>query len=98
MRASISCPSCGEAKLLSGSRDGDVITMSCGACGHGWDRDTRPSCKHCGSHDLVYTPKPLWEKGRGNQQTPAGRFDAYACNACGELDVTKRSRPETTSG
>ncbi len=87
----IACPACGEADRLSGSRSGEVIALSCDACGHRWERDTRPSCRHCGSHDLRYTPKPLWEKGRGDQRTPAGRYDAYACNACGETDVTRRA-------
>lgn len=86
---SIACPACGEAERLSGSRDGEAIAMTCGSCGHRWERDTTPRCRHCGSDDLRYTPKPLWEKGRGDQRTPAGRFDAWACNACGRADATR---------
>jgi hypothetical protein len=89
---SIVCPECGETERLAGSRRGDTIGMRCEACGHEWTRDTRPRCAHCGSYDLRYTPKPLWEKGRGEQKTPAGRFDAYACNACGRRDATREDR------
>jgi hypothetical protein len=34
------------------------------------------------------TPKALWEKGRGDQRTPAGEIAAYACWNCGGRDVT----------
>ena len=92
----IACPSCGETDRIGGSRDGDLIAMSCGACGHQWSRDTSLHCKLCGSHNLHYTPKPLWEKGRGQQRTPAGRFDAYSCYDCGGVDVI--AKPGETQG
>ena len=61
------CPRCGEADRLTGTASGDVITSSCGACGASWERDTTRRCRACGSDNLHYAPKPLWEKGRGEQ-------------------------------
>ncbi|MEE8331846.1 MAG: hypothetical protein V3R84_08745 [Acidimicrobiia bacterium] len=81
------CPECGESERLSGQQAGETISLRCAACGASWERETTRRCRNCDSDDLRYTPKPLWEKGRGEQRTPAGRIDAYACNACGEADV-----------
>lgn len=93
--ATIICPTCGEEDDLTGStRDDGTLHITCGSCATTWDRDMRPRCRLCGSDDLSYTPKPLWEKGRGDQRTPAGRIDAYRCNACGGGDVTS-SNPAT---
>jgi hypothetical protein len=87
--ATVTCLACGEDDDLTGTRrpDGE-LEITCGSCGARWKRDMRPRCRLCGSDDLAYTPKPLWEKGRGDQRTPAGRIDAYRCNACGGGDVT----------
>ena len=82
------CPECGETERLRGRRTETVIDLVCEACGHSWQRDPQRRCRSCGSDDLRYTPKPLWEKGRGEQRTPAGRIDAYACWGCGGVDVT----------
>ncbi len=87
----ISCPECGETDRLRGERHGDRIRLRCETCRATWERDPTPRCGLCGSTDLRYTPKPLWERGRGDQRTPAGRIDAYACNACGGRDVTSAS-------
>ncbi len=85
----ISCPTCGEQDRISGDRrEGGVVWLTCDACGAAWERDTRLRCRLCGSENLEYTPKPLWEKGRGDQHTPAGRYDAYACHGCSGFDVT----------
>lgn len=86
--ADIKCPNCGEAEHLRGTRRDEIIDLRCESCGTRWQRDPTPRCNLCGSTELRYTPKPLWEKGRGDQRTPAGRIDAYACNACGGRDVT----------
>lgn len=86
----VACPECGEARDLRGDRrDDGSIALRCLRCDAAWTRDPTPRCRTCGSSDLRPTPKPLWEKGRGDQRTPAGFFDAYACNACGELDATR---------
>lgn len=88
----ITCPACGEADDLTGSRRPDgTLGVVCGACGHRWDRDVERRCALCGSTDLEYTPRALWEKGRGDQRTPAGRIDAYYCHHCGGRDVTGRN-------
>lgn len=87
--ASIACPECGETERLRGTPQGELIDIECEACGVSWQRDPRARCGICGSSDLRYTPRPLWERGRGEQRTPAGRIDAYACNACGGSDVTR---------
>lgn len=85
----ISCPSCGESERLRGHAAGDgTVALRCEACGATWDRDARPRCRLCGSDDLRYVPRPLWERGRGQQRTPAGRRDAYDCYVCGGRDVT----------
>ncbi|HUP18130.1 MAG TPA: hypothetical protein VM848_19025 [Acidimicrobiia bacterium] len=91
----IACPTCGETENLTGTRaDNGTITIDCGACGHTWERDARLRCRLCGADNLEYSPRPLWEKVRGNQKTPAGRYDAYTCLECGGQDVTSpRARP-----
>lgn len=85
----VSCSRCGEDEELVArpSETGEVL-VRCESCGHEWSRDTALRCGICGSTDLRYTPQPLWEKGRGDQRTPAGRRDHYACWACGGRDVT----------
>ncbi len=88
----ISCPECGESSDLAGdTRPDGTIALTCGACGAAWVRDPTPRCVACGSTNLEYAPKPLWERGRGEQRTPAGRYDAYICNACGRADATRQS-------
>ena len=83
------CPHCGEAEDLSGARRADdVLEVTCLACASVWERHADRRCRLCGSADLRYTPKPLWERGRGEQCTPAGEIPAYACWACGGADVT----------
>ncbi len=97
MMQEIACPSCGESERLRGARrGGPVVELVCEVCGATWERDARPRCRICGSDDLRYAPEPLWERGRGEQRTPAGRRQAYDCYACGAKDVTSaRARPGT---
>ncbi len=74
---------------MQGSARADgVVELTCETCGAAWERDARPKCRLCGSGDLRYVPRPLWERGRGEQRTPAGRRHAYDCYACGGKDVT----------
>lgn len=85
----IACPSCGEDEQLLGTRrPDDTLEVTCGSCGAIWQRGGPRRCSLCGSQDLAYTPRPLWEKARGNQRTPVGRIDAYSCYQCGGRDVT----------
>ena len=86
-RASTTCPRCEESERIEGERREDTIVLTCAACGKRWERDTSKRCRSCGSDNLRYTPRPLWEKGRGEQRTPAGRIDAYFCNDCGDTDA-----------
>lgn len=85
------CPSCGEDDDLEAvaRTEDDAPVIRCGACAHEWVRDTTLRCRLCGSSDLRYTPEPLiWERGRGDQRTPTGLRDVYACWSCGGRRVT----------
>jgi predicted RNA-binding Zn-ribbon protein involved in translation (DUF1610 family) len=81
------CPQCGEAEHLRGDRHSDAIHLTCESCGASWRREVGRRCANCGSDNLRYTPRPLWEKGRGDQRTPAGRIDVYFCINCGDRDA-----------
>lgn len=86
---SIICPGCGEDEDLSGTRrPDDTLEVTCLSCGRVWERAGSRRCGLCGSDNLEYSPRALWEKGRGEQRTPAGRIDAYYCHECGGHDVT----------
>lgn len=87
----IECPSCGEDDELRGKRNGDLINMTCEACGHTWTRDTRTRCLVCGAEgpDLNYRPIPLFSKGRGTMRTPSGQRDSWDCDKCGQSDCTR---------
>ena len=87
--AIVACPQCGEEERLRGLRRGDAIVVLCNACGTSWQRDAIPKCCYCGSKDLRPTPMPVWSRGRGTMQTPAGMRDAWACESCGSTDVTR---------
>jgi hypothetical protein len=86
----VACPECAEDEALEaiGATDTGAPVIRCDACDHEWVRDTTLRCGLCGSSDLRYTPEPLWEKGRGDQRTPAGRIDQFACWSCGARRVT----------
>lgn len=93
------CPACGEREDLRGNRrDDGLLQITCESCGTSWERDTHRRCRLCGSTDLAYNPKPLWEKGRGDQRTPAGQIPAYACHACGGHDVTSTNPGPAPNG
>lgn len=87
----VECPRCGEDEDLEvvARRTDTQTELRCGSCGHQWVRDSELRCRLCGSTDLRYTPEAtVWEKGRGDQRTPAGISDAYACWDCGGRRVT----------
>ena len=87
--ADVACPSCGEDEELVGDRDDDRIVLICEACGHRWERGTRPSCRLCGSPDVEGIPtSTLEEAGRGDQRTPSGIRLRYFCWSCRGDDVT----------
>jgi hypothetical protein len=85
----IACPACDEDEDLTGAAQPDgTVEITCGRCAHAWERGAEPTCRLCGSTDLVRTAKPLWEKGRGDQHTPAGRIATFRCHTCGGRNVT----------
>lgn len=85
----VDCPVCGEDEDLSGNRQDDRIMLTCGACGHRWDRDTRLVCRLCGAEDLEGVPtSTLEEAGRAGVRTPSGIRLVYYCWSCRGNDVT----------
>lgn len=88
----VACPVCGEDDDLAGRREGEAILLTCGGCGHTWDRDTRPLCRLCGSQDVEGIPtSTLSESGRGDQWAPSGIRLVHYCWACRGNDVTSSS-------
>jgi len=63
--------------------------VTCQTCDASWERDLSHRCRSCGSDRVVYAPQPMWEKGRGDQRSPVGRYDRYHCAACGEPDAVR---------
>lgn len=78
----IECPNCAESKNLKGDREGKVITIKCGSCGHSWVRDP-DVCPSCGERKIVRRRVPLYQKARGTQQSIIGFSVARDCQACG---------------
>ncbi len=74
------CPSCGAPKNLRGRRDGELVHITCGSCGHEWTHDpwARPTC----GGRLEAVRKPLLQKARGTQQSIIGYRTAKACARC----------------
>jgi Zn ribbon nucleic-acid-binding protein len=91
----ISCPACGESETMTGRRTGDVIRLTCGACGHGWTRDPSPQCWRCGRRDLVAVPLAILERGRGTQLSVVGTRTVHLCPECDadSLAAWNRNRP-----
>lgn len=74
------CPGCGADKGLRGTRDGDIVHVLCGGCGHAWDHDPW-RCPTCGGR-LEAVRKPLLQKARGTQQSIIGYRTAKECPRC----------------
>lgn len=91
----IVCPSCGEAEELRGSRDGDLIIVTCERCGNRWERDPSPRCQTCGGADLRQVPLAIVEKSRGTQLSIVGTRTIHLCVTCDKatLDRWHRNRP-----
>lgn len=103
----IACPHCGEDDDLEGRRDGDTITIVCGACGLQWDRDLKPTCPTCGSTDVRPAFQAIVEKSRGTQLSMQSVKLLHLCPTCDEellarYQVSNRPLPPdelpTTSG
>lgn len=78
----IACPRCGEDTDLHGDRSGDVITITCGACGTVWERDTNPTCPRCGSTDVRPAYEAIVEKARGTQLSMQSVRLVHLCPDC----------------
>lgn len=78
----ISCPACSEEDDLRGERDGERITVTCGACDHRWERDLRARCPTCGGDDLLAVSNAVVEKSRGTQLSVVATTDAHLCRQC----------------
>lgn len=87
------CPSCGTDDHLSGSRDGEVIHITCEECDLSWDRDLRPRCKNCGREDVRAAAQAVWEKSRGTQLSIVSVQTVYLCPDCDaeKLDRVRES-------
>jgi hypothetical protein len=85
----VACPTCGEDDELTGTRSGDTILLTCGRCGHTWDRNTVLRCRVCGSEDIEGIPtSTLEEHGRAGVRTPSGIRLVHYCWSCRGNDVT----------
>lgn len=85
----ISCPLCGEAEDLVGTRQEDVINLICGSCGHRWPRDLAARCAECGGDDIQTIPLAIVEKSRGTQLSIVGTRPVDLCSTC-DADKLRR--------
>ncbi|MGE3445867.1 MAG: hypothetical protein AB7L13_24780 [Acidimicrobiia bacterium] len=91
MSAELECPNCQTDEHLSGMPAGDVIRLTCGACGLSWDRDPGPTCRDCGTREDVQTvTQPFIQKSRGTQLSIVGLQVVYLCYACFGADEDVR--------
>lgn len=93
MAIDISCPNCDEREHLKGEREDGRIFITCGACGHRWERHT-DACPRCGSRSLVPKRIPVLQKARGTQQSIIGYRMGKECNSC---DWASEGPPETSA-
>lgn len=82
MASDTTCANCGEEENLRGSRDGEVITVSCEECGLVWDRDLTPKCPTCQSTDVRAAFQSILEKSRGTQLSIQSMKLIYLCPTC----------------
>lgn len=82
----ISCPTCDTDAHLRGEPEGELIRLTCSACGTTWIRDPSPRCDRCGRTDVVGVPKAAWDKARGTQLSVSYITVVHLCPDCdGEL-------------
>lgn len=89
MALEIECPVCGGADDLTGARNGDTITITCGGCGQVWDRPTTPVCPICEGTDLQAVPLAIVEKSRGTQLSVVGIRIVHLCEQCDADDIRR---------
>ena len=96
MSSLVSCPRCGEDENLTGATVGGAITVTCGSCDLGWERDFTPRCPTCGNDDVRPAFEAIVEKSRGTQLSMQSARLIYLCPVCdaGRLtDYHKTSSP-----
>jgi hypothetical protein len=87
----LSCPTCRTDEHLEGIRDGDVIQITCRACGLTWERDPSPTCRECGTRDDIQTvSRPVIQKARGSQLSIVGMQVVHLCYPCFRIDEQER--------
>lgn len=91
----ISCPKCGEAEALRGTRRDDAILLTCESCLHTWNRDLAPRCASCEGTDMQPVPLAILEKGRGTQLSVVGTRQIHLCSDCDAetLKIYHANRP-----
>ncbi len=89
MPLEIVCPVCGETERLTGVRQGDEITVSCGNCSQVWQRPTEPACPECEGIELRAIPMAIVEKGRGTQLSVVGIRVVHLCTVCDADDIER---------
>jgi hypothetical protein len=87
----ISCPTCDTDEHLTGAPDGELIRLTCAACGASWTRDPSPRCGRCGSDEVVPVPKAAWDKARGTQLSISYITIVYLCPDC-DAALLRRQR------
>ncbi len=86
----IVCDRCGADDHLRGRPAGELIELTCDACGRTWLRDPRPACPTCGGRDLEAAPKVIVEKSRGSQMSIQGVQREFLCRDCDADALTAR--------
>ena len=83
------CPNCGEDTDLTGAPAGEGIRLTCGNCGHDWERDMRPTCPTCGRTDVRPVPVAIIDKSRGTQLSMHGTRTEHLCRDCDADDIAR---------
>ena len=85
----IVCPACGEEERLNGRPRGDLIAITCEACGLEWERDPKPRCPKCDGDEMEGAVQAIVEKSRGTQLSIMGTRVIHLCRQC-DKDVLER--------
>lgn len=95
MLPEIACVVCDETEALTGVRSGGHIAVTCGNCGHQWERPTQPMCAICRGTELRPVPMAIVEKSRGTQLSVVGIRTVHLCTDCDadDLERWQRNRP-----
>ena len=92
MALDIACPLCGESDDLTGERADELITVTCGACGHAWSRSVTWACPECGGRDTLMVPTAILERSRGTQLSVVGIRMVPMCEECDRDDIERWQR------